>query len=285
MKRRMLVGLFVGVMLLVSSGYMSDSTAGVNVGIGVNIQLPSVMLPGPPEVVVIPGTYVYFVPDIHENIFFYHGYWYRPYEEYWYRSKGYNGPWVYIRPAKVPSALINLPRNYRHLPPGYKHIPHRELKKNWRTWETNKYWDRPPLPSVMLPGPPGVVVIPGIYVYFVPGIDFDIFFYGGYWYRPYEGYWYRSKGYNGPWGYINTAKVPSALMNLPPNYRHLPPGYKHIPHHELNKNWRTWERNKYWDRKEYQRQDRRQDDLGRQRQDGRSDSLEPQEEGERRRGY
>ena len=141
MKRRMLVGLFVGIMLMVSLGYMSESTARVNVGIGVNIQLPQVMLPGPPEVVVIPGTYVYFVPDIHENIFFYRGYWYRPYEEYWYRSKGYNGPWGYIRPAKVPSALINLPQNYRHVPKGYKNIPHRELKKNWRTWESNRYWD------------------------------------------------------------------------------------------------------------------------------------------------
>jgi hypothetical protein len=46
---------------------------------GVNVPPPpEYTFPSPPEVAVIPGTYVYVVPDIPAEILFYHGYWYRP---------------------------------------------------------------------------------------------------------------------------------------------------------------------------------------------------------------
>lgn len=46
----------------------------------VNIAPPPVYpFSAPPEVVVIPGTYVYFVPGINVDILFYHGHWYRPF--------------------------------------------------------------------------------------------------------------------------------------------------------------------------------------------------------------
>jgi len=79
-----------------------------------------------------------------------------------------------------------------------------------------------PPPAYVVPAPPPVVVIPGSYVYLVPGIDVDILFYHGYWWRPYQGHWYRSKSYNGPWGYYKN--VPRAIMALPPDYRRMPPG-------------------------------------------------------------
>ena len=41
---------------------------------------PAYVLPGPPQVIAIPGTYVYLVPGIAVEILFYQGYWYRPYE-------------------------------------------------------------------------------------------------------------------------------------------------------------------------------------------------------------
>ncbi len=103
-------------------------------------------------------------------------------------------------------------------------------------------------PPFVIPAPPEVVVIPGTYVYMVPGIDVDVLFYGGYWYRPYEGRWYWASSYNGPWAYIDIGRVPRAVLTLPPDYRRLPPGYHHIPDAEFRDNWRRWDHERHWDR-------------------------------------
>ncbi len=103
---------------------------------------PSYPFSGPPEVAVIPGTYVYFVPGINVDILFYHGYWYRPFGGRWYWAQFYNGPWVYLAPARVPRVLLELPPGYRRLPPGYHRIPYAHLHANWERWERERYWHR-----------------------------------------------------------------------------------------------------------------------------------------------
>jgi hypothetical protein len=138
MKKCALIILFVGAMLIVLLGYTMEVKAGVPIP-----PPPPFVFPASPSVFLIPNTYVYFVPDIGPEIFFYHGYWYRPHKGYWYRATVYNGPWVYIAPARVPVVFLNLPPNFRTVPPGHKHITHGELKKNWRYWERERYWDRP----------------------------------------------------------------------------------------------------------------------------------------------
>ncbi|MEW6001103.1 MAG: hypothetical protein AB1638_00405 [Nitrospirota bacterium] len=141
MKRMVLVVLFVAILLAVFMSYPNRSKAEVNINIGINVP-PSFVVPAPPAVVLIPNTYVYFIPGIEVDIFFYHGYWYRPYEGRWYRSGYYNGPWVYIIPARVPVVLLHLSPAFRHVPPGHDRIPYGQLKKNWRKWERVKYWDK-----------------------------------------------------------------------------------------------------------------------------------------------
>lgn len=94
----------------------------------------------PPELVPIPGRYVYFVPDIDLDLFFYQRHWFRPYKKHWFRSDNYAGPWEHVRQA--PSPLIDLPQDYRTIPPGYYRIPYSELRNNWERWEREKYWDR-----------------------------------------------------------------------------------------------------------------------------------------------
>ncbi len=105
----------------------------------------------------------------------------------------------------------------------------------------------PPPPAYTLPAPPEVLPVPGTYAYYVPGINVDIFFYQGYWYRPYGAYWYRAHSYNGPWVYIPGPHVPRVFVALPPGWRRVPPGYHPIPHHELQRNWQRWERERHWD--------------------------------------
>jgi hypothetical protein len=124
--------------------FVVESKAGVSVNVGINVPPPPVYaIPAPPPVVVIPGTYVYFAPGFDIDIFFYHGYWYRPHGERWYRAVSYNGPWAFIAPQHVPQAFYNLPPDYRHVPPGHQHIPYGQVKKNWRKWEQDRHWDRP----------------------------------------------------------------------------------------------------------------------------------------------
>jgi len=143
MRKRALITIFLGIIILISMGYSNRVIAEVNINVGINVPPPPPLaIPAPPPVIVIPRTYVYFAPKVEVDIFFYHGYWYRPHQGHWYRSTSYNGRWVYIPPKKVPPGLLNLPPDFRHVPPGHQHIPHGQLKKNWKTWEKEKYWDR-----------------------------------------------------------------------------------------------------------------------------------------------
>jgi hypothetical protein len=89
----------------------------------------------------IPGTYVYYPSNVNVDMCFCDGYWYRPYRGQWFVSAEYNGPWGSIAIQRVPSVLINLPSHYRHAYPGYEPMSYGMVKRNWRTWENERYWD------------------------------------------------------------------------------------------------------------------------------------------------
>ena len=98
MNKGTLIALSVfGIMLLIGMGYPKGATAGVSIGINFPPP-PPLVIPAPPPLFVIPTTYIYFPPEVDVDIFFYHGYWYRPHQGYWYRSGSYNGKWAYTQP-------------------------------------------------------------------------------------------------------------------------------------------------------------------------------------------
>ena len=131
--------LVIGALLLVLTIAATQSEAGVNV----NINLPAVRFAAPPDVVVIPGTYVYMVPDIDADVLFYQGYWWRPYEGHWYRSGDYKGPWRSIGARSIPAGLRALPQDYRHrLASGHERIHFGDVQRNWKQWEKEKHWDK-----------------------------------------------------------------------------------------------------------------------------------------------
>jgi hypothetical protein len=111
-------------------------------------------------------------------------------------------------------------------------------------------------PPVVFEAPPEVIVLPDTNdVYVVPGIDVDMFFWNGWWWRLWEGRWYRSHYYNRGWGYYNN--VPSFYFDVDPGWRgyygnHEWYGhrweYQRIPYGRLQQNWKSWHNNRYWEK-------------------------------------
>ena len=130
----------LSLVLLMTAG---SSRAEVNVSVGINVPVPPpLFIPAPPELVIIPGTYAYYPPGVDVDIVFYHGYWYRPYDNYWYRATSYNGPWHYVVRERVPQYIFNLPPDYRRVYHDNPRIPYGHVHKNWNKWERDKYWDK-----------------------------------------------------------------------------------------------------------------------------------------------
>jgi hypothetical protein len=143
--KKLLLGKILLVLALASS---TPATAGVNIGINISLP-PPIVFAAPPEVIVLPETYVYVVPDLDVDIFFYSGWWWRPWEGRWYRSRNYSSGWIYYR---------NVPTFYRGIPSGwrndyrdhrwrghqwdYQRLPHKQVQQNWRGWEKNKHWEK-----------------------------------------------------------------------------------------------------------------------------------------------
>ena len=112
------------------------------------------------------------------------------------------------------------------------------------------------LPPLVFAAPPEVIVLPytsGVYV--VPGIDAELYFWNGWWWRLWEGRWYRSHYYDRGWGYYYS--VPSFYFDVDPGWRGYyhdhnwyghPWNYEPIPHSRLQSNWRNWDTNRYWER-------------------------------------
>jgi hypothetical protein len=136
--------------ILLASILLSPVPTMAEVNIGINIPLPPlVVFASPPEVVVIPETYVYVVPDSDVDIFFYDGWWWRPWEGRWYRSRHYGSGWRHYQ--RVPSFYARIPRGWRNdyrehrwggRPWNYQPIPHQQVERNWSGWKKNKHWEK-----------------------------------------------------------------------------------------------------------------------------------------------
>ena len=99
-----------------------ETLAGVQ--FNVNIGPPPIVVAAPPEMVAVPGSQVYFVPQPGIDVFFFGGYWWSPRGDRWYRAGAYNGPWSVINRRYVPGPVIGVPRDYRQRFARERHIPY-----------------------------------------------------------------------------------------------------------------------------------------------------------------
>lgn len=112
-----------------------------NVSIGINLPLY-------PELVPVPGYPVYYAPQVAANYFFYDGMYWVFWNDNWYASYWYNGPWSYVEPVFVPVFILRIPVRYYVRPPVYFHGWRHDAPPRWGhhwgpNWEKRRHgWDR-----------------------------------------------------------------------------------------------------------------------------------------------
>lgn len=146
--KKLILGTIFMALIMVSP--ISAMAMGGRVDVGVSIPLPPpIGFAAPPEMVVIPDTYVYFVPDVDEEIYFYGGWWWRPWNGRWYRSQSYSSGWGYYQ--DVPSFYREIPSGWRSdyrqrrwggRPWNYQRIPYPQVHQNWNNWERDRHWEK-----------------------------------------------------------------------------------------------------------------------------------------------
>ena len=110
---------------------------------------PPIEFGGPPDVIVVPDTYyVYAVPDINVELYFWNGWWWRLWESHWYRSQYYDRGWYYYN--TIPNFYFDLNLGWRDFYRdhnwyghrwNYERIPHHQLKQHWRSWQNDRHWE------------------------------------------------------------------------------------------------------------------------------------------------
>jgi hypothetical protein len=104
----------------------------------------------------------------------------------------------------------------------------------------------PPPRHVVVAEPPQVVVVPGSHVYYAPYADFDLFVYGGRFYRFHDGHWFIAGSHHGPWRYVVGQRVPPPVLAVPVAYYKIPPGHaKHMRDRDFDERGHKGRRGKH----------------------------------------
>lgn len=101
---------------------------------------PPIVFSAPPEMVVLPETEVYVAPDYDQDLYFYQGFWWRPWRSRWYRSLNYDSGWEFYHgvPGWYGGVYPHWRDNYRkHIWGGqrwdYRPVSYGDVRTNWKT--------------------------------------------------------------------------------------------------------------------------------------------------------
>ena len=129
-KNILVPGRAVILVALLAAAPLLDAAAGVRVS--VNLGPPPIVVAQPPAMVMVPGSAVYFVPDVDYDVFFYSGFWWSPRGDRWFRARVYNGPWRVVPRRVVPPPLFRVPRDYRRVYLRERHVPYGQWQREHR---------------------------------------------------------------------------------------------------------------------------------------------------------
>jgi hypothetical protein len=95
-----------------------------------------------PQMVVVPGTRVYYVDEPNMNVYRYGRFYYANENGRWYRARSYRGPWLFVRGRAVPRAIFAVPADYRKGWHGdYGYWRDRDYDRGWEdpNWDPSRY--------------------------------------------------------------------------------------------------------------------------------------------------
>jgi len=112
----------------------------------------------------------------------------------------------------------------------------------------------PPVTGEDLEGPDVIPLPETDNVYVVPDLDIDVFFWNGWWWRPWQGGWYHSRYYRRGWGHYGG--IPTFYYDVDSEWREYyrdrkwngnPWYYERIYHRDLHQNWQQWRNDQHWE--------------------------------------
>lgn len=120
--KRAVLALLVWALIPVGSALAETQVYyGFHIGITNAPPPPKIVYKEEPDIVIVPDTKVYVV-DRGDNDcdFFRHGkYWYVTAGGFWYRARGYDGPFKVIDVRSVPQVILSVPaKHWKHHPKG-----------------------------------------------------------------------------------------------------------------------------------------------------------------------
>jgi hypothetical protein len=89
-----------------------------DVSINVNVSPPAVMA-GPPRVVSIEKSRVFYAPAAGYNLFIFDGRYYSFHNGAWFVTAGPGSRWTFVASTRVPQPVLAVPLTYYRIPPGH----------------------------------------------------------------------------------------------------------------------------------------------------------------------
>ena len=92
---------------------------GFTVGVDNAPPPPRIVLNTRPDLIAVPGSLVYTVRNVDQDVFRYNGTYYVYNDGYWYRSSKTSGPYVVVDVRRVPESILRVPaQTWKHHPHG-----------------------------------------------------------------------------------------------------------------------------------------------------------------------
>jgi hypothetical protein len=156
MRKLAMVSILAGAVLAVAlTAWTSSAEARPGPHGGLRFRAPVFVVA--PELVMIPGTRVWFYPGVEHEVFFYAGAWWAPFGGVWYRAPTHGGPWVMVSSRYVPASIVGVPGGYRALYGHHPRVGWREVRQWHRRGGPVHVAPAPrhdgPRPGVKHPGP------------------------------------------------------------------------------------------------------------------------------------
>lgn len=137
-------------------GLAVPAQAQLSIGFGFPSFNVDINMPAYPQLVLVPGSPVYYAPRVSMNFFFFDGLYWVYQDDNWYSSNWYNGPWRSVEPSYVPLYVLRVPVRYYRQAPDYFRSWRADAPPRWgqhwgRDWERQRSgwdkWDRRSVPA------------------------------------------------------------------------------------------------------------------------------------------